>query len=62
VWFLALPDSSRRTSAPHQRAAMGAAIDEGMHRTALVAIDDDRRLAEISSAKIARVRDFDIER
>jgi hypothetical protein len=33
-----------------------------MHCTALVAIDDDRGLAEIGSAKVARARDFDIER
>jgi hypothetical protein len=41
---------------------MGAAIDEGMHRTALVAIDDDWGLAKIRRAKVARARDFDIER
>jgi hypothetical protein len=30
-----------RKLAPHQRTPMGAAIDEGMYRTALVAIDNN---------------------
>src|SRR6185437_15301043 len=32
-----------RELAPHQRAAMSAAVDEGMDVAVLVAIDDDRR-------------------
>src|ERR1700682_5381657 len=41
---------------------MSAPIDEGMHCATLVTIEDDRGLTEVGRAKIARVRDFDIER
>src|SRR5665213_501245 len=41
---------------------MGATIDERMDLAVFVAIDDDRRLADISRAEIAGVWDLDIER
>ena len=48
--------------APHQCAAMGAAVDEGLDQPVVVAIDDDRGLAEIGGAEIAGVGDFGLER
>jgi hypothetical protein len=47
--------------APHQRTAMGTAVDKGLDRTRLVAIEDDRRLADIGRPEISRVGDFAIE-
>src|SRR3984893_11608620 len=40
---------------------MGAAVDEGPHRSGLVPIEDDRRLADVAGPEIPRVGDFDIE-
>src|SRR5439155_19120512 len=50
-----------RQFAPHLRAAMGAAVDEGMDRARGVAVDDDRRVADPTRAKIAAVRDLGFE-
>src|SRR3984893_7274676 len=47
--------------APHQRAAMGAAVDKGLHRPRLVPVEDDRGLADIARPEIPRVGDFGIE-
>src|SRR6516162_8077587 len=44
--------------APHQRAAMCATVDKGFDRAALIPIEDDRRLADITRSEVARVRDF----
>src|SRR6266478_3262711 len=40
---------------------MGAAVDEGLHGTGLVPIEDDRRLADVARPEIPRIGDFDIE-
>jgi len=51
-----------REFAPHQGAAMGAAVDEGLDGAGRVAVDDDRRLADLGDAEITRLRDFGFER
>src|ERR1700730_9729082 len=40
---------------------MGAAVDEGPHRSGLVPIENDRRLADVARPEIPRVGDFNIE-
>ena len=47
--------------APHQRAAMGAAVDEGLDLAVAVAVDDDRRVADPGGAKVAGIGDFRVE-
>ncbi len=47
--------------APHQRAAMGAAVDKGADGAVVVAVEDDRGLADRGGAKIAGVGDLGVE-
>ena len=51
-----------RLLAPHQRAAMGAAVDEGLDLAVLVAVDDDRRVADPGGAEITGIGDLGLER
>src|SRR5438034_11249134 len=41
-----------RRFTPHQRPAVSAAIDKGVDRAAGVAVDDDRRVADLGRAEI----------
>ncbi len=47
--------------APHQGAAMGTAVDKSLDRAGLVAIEDDRRLADLGRPKISGIGDFAVE-
>lgn len=47
--------------APHQGAAMGAAVDKGANDALVVAVEDDRGLADQGRVEIAGVRDFGVE-
>jgi hypothetical protein len=47
--------------AADQRAAMGAAVDEGMDGAGRISVHDDRGVADIAGAEIAGIRDFGFE-
>src|SRR6266403_5300804 len=47
--------------APNHGTAMGAAIDQSVNGTVRVAVHDDRSVADIGSAEIARVGDFGLK-
>ena len=47
--------------APHQRAAMGAAVDKGFDDARPVSIEDNRRFAYPSRAEIAGLGDLGLE-
>src|SRR5580704_9472853 len=47
--------------APNHGTAMGAAIDQSVNGDVRVAVHDDRSVADIGSAEIARVGDFGLK-